>query len=201
MTITRRRESVTLQPRKYDTVGLPTRYFHPGELEALLHLFESVDAKVIVEFGVNTGRNPAAALRNMPGIERYVGIDVTRDYQTLMPVQRKEIPERPGELAAHDSRFELIVRKRGSFELTADDLPECDAVFIDADHSRDGVLNDYALAKAKVRPGGIIIFHDDNCLPVVQVTETLNEMCASGVQIVHVADTWLAYERIGKSDG
>lgn len=201
MTITRRRESVTLQPRKYDTTGLPTRYFHPGELEALLHLFESVEAKVIIEFGVNTGRNPAAAFRNMPGIERYVGVDVTRDYQTLMQVQRKEIPDHPGELAAHDSRFELIVRPRGSFDLTADDLPECDAVFIDADHSREGVLNDYALAKAKVRPGGIIIFHDDNCLPVVQVTETLNEMCAAGVQIVHVANTWLAFERIGHTDG
>ena len=196
MAITRNRESITLLTRQYDTAGLPTRYFNPGELDRLLCLYESVSPKVIIEFGVNTGRNVVAALRNIPSIERYVGIDVTTDYVTQMQCQRKEVPAIPGELALGDDRFELIVRPRGSFELTADDLPECDAVFIDADHSRDGVLNDYALAKALVRPGGIIIFHDDNCLAAVQVTETLNEMCKAGKAITHVDGTWLAFERV-----
>lgn len=195
MSIARNRKSVSVSPRQYDTSGLPTRFFNPGELAALLHLFEMVDARVIIEFGVNTGRNPAAALRNIPTIDRYVGIDVEQGYETVMPVQRREIPDRPGELAQHDPRFELIVRKNGSFDLTEADLPECDAVFIDADHSRKGVMNDYTLAKARVRPGGIIIFHDDNCLPVVEVTQTLNDLCAQGADIVHVQGTWLAYER------
>ena len=196
MPITRNRPSITVQPRQYDTAGLPTRYFHPGELEVLLHLFESVKPKVIVEYGVNTGRNAAAALRNIEGLEKYVGIDVTRDYKTLMPVQRREIPAVPGQLVLGDPRFELIVRQRGSFDLTPADLPQCDAAFIDADHSRLGVLNDYKLAKATVRKGGIIIFHDDNCLPVVQVTQTLNELCDGGADIKHVAGTWIAMERV-----
>jgi predicted O-methyltransferase YrrM len=191
----RNRPSVQITPRRYDVAGLPTRYFNPGELETLLHLFETVRPKVIIEFGVNTGRNAVAALRNLPGLERYVGIDVTQDYRTHMPVQRGEIPARPGELALHDPRFELIVRPRGSFELTPADLPEADAIFIDADHSRLGVMNDYALARARVRPGGIVIFHDDNGLPVVEVTQTLNELCAEGADIQHVAGTWLAFQR------
>ena len=196
MPITRNRPSIQLVPRLYDIAGLPERYFNPGELIRLLWLMESVKPKVVVEFGVNTGRNAVAALRNLPGIEKYVGIDVTADYKTLMPTQRAEIPAIPGELALHDPRFELIVRPRGSFELSSADLPQCDAVFIDADHSRTGVLNDYALALKIVRPGGIVIFHDDNCLPVVEVTQTLNELVEQGATIEHVQQTWLSFQRI-----
>lgn len=196
MAITRNRESIRLRPREYDTAGLPTRYFNPGELERLLHLYESVNPEVVIEFGVNTGRNAVAALRNIASIRRYVGVDVTPDYRTHLQVQRKEIPARPGELALGLPQFELIVRPRGTFELTAEDLPQCDAVFIDADHSRVGVLNDRALALQVVRKGGVIIYHDDNCLPVVEVTQTLNELGAQGAVIQHVADTWLAFERV-----
>jgi len=194
--LTRRRDSITINPRKYDTAGLPTRYFNHGELERLLHLLEVVTPRVVIEFGVNTGRNAVAALRNIASIEQYYGIDVTPDYQSIMPCQRAEVPPIPGELALDDRRFALIVRENGSFDLTAGDLPRCDAVFIDADHSRKGVLNDRALALQVVREGGIIIYHDDNCLPVVEVTETLNELCDAGAKIVHVKDTWLAYEYV-----
>lgn len=191
----RERESVAVTPREYDLSGLPNRYFNSGELAALLHLYESVNAKTIVEFGCNNGRTAAAALRNIASIESYVGIDVLPGYATIMPCQRREIPQEPGELALSDPRFHLIVSKRGSFDLIS--IPASDAVFIDADHSVEGVMNDYGLAKAAVRPGGIIIFHDDNCLPTVEVTQTLNALCEGGAQIVHVAGTWLAYERVG----
>ncbi|MBX5463721.1 MAG: class I SAM-dependent methyltransferase [Steroidobacteraceae bacterium] len=196
MNIQRNRRSVEITPRAYDLEGLPTRYFHPGEIEVLMHLIESVAASVVIEFGVNNGRTPAAVLRNVQSITNYVGIDVTRDYRTIMPAQRKEIPIKPGRLAAHDPRFQLIVRRRGSFDLTPADLPQADVAFIDADHSRQGVMNDYSLARKVVRPGGIIVFHDDNCLPTVEVTQTLNDLCDEGREIVHVAGTWLAYERV-----
>ena len=196
MRITRNRPSVTLPSCKYDADGLPTRFFNPGELDALLYLFESVGARVIVEFGCHEGRNAAAALRNLPSVERYVGVDVTPGYVTTMAVQRNEIPAQPGRLAAHDSRLELIVKPRGTFDLTAADMPMADAVFIDADHSREGVENDTRLARAIVRPGGIVIWHDDNCLPVVEVTQTLNDFCGNGMRIEHVAGTWLAFMRV-----
>lgn len=197
MLIKRNRPSVTLSPRRYDAAGLPTRFFNPGELDALLHLFESVRRpSTIIEFGCHEGRNAAAALRNIAGLERYVGVDVPPSYVTKMAVQRKEIPAQPGRLAEHDPRFELILRPRGTFDLALDDLPAADAVFIDADHSRDGVENDTRLALSVLRPGGIIIWHDDNCLPVVEVTQTLNGYCDAGAQIEHVAGTWLAFERV-----
>jgi hypothetical protein len=81
--------------------------------------------------------------------------------------------------------------------LAVGDLPACDAVFIDGDHSRAGVLHDTALAKAAVRPGGVIIWHDDHDLGTVDVRLVLDEMHAYGeTTAVHVVGTWLAFERL-----
>lgn len=191
----RNRKSIKITPRSYNLNGIPTRYFNPGELERLLHLYEMVpEIETIVEFGVNNGRNPLATFKNIPTVKQYVGVDVTQDYVTRMPVQRNEIPSRPGELVLGDPRFKLIVQPNGTFDLSAGDLPNADAVFIDADHSEVGVMHDYELAKKIIKPGGIIIFHDDNCLPVVQVTQTLNKICEQGREIVHIDGTWLSFE-------
>lgn len=191
----RNRPSIKYQPsRQYDLEGIPTRYFNKGEIEVLLSLIDSVNAETVIEFGVNNGRTPLAVLRNIPSVKKYVGIDVESTYVPLMRVQRNEVPTIPGELVLDDPRFELIVRPNGSFDLTQDDLPSADVAFIDADHSRLGVLNDYELARKVVRSGGLIIFHDDNCLPVVEVTQTLNELCDQGHEIIHIENTWLSYE-------
>jgi len=191
-----KRPSIRLAPGQVDLTGTDRRYFNRGELEALIHLIRSVEPKIVVEFGCNEGRAAAAILRNTPSIQSYVGIDVLSGYVTIQKCQRREVPADPGRLVRADPRFRLILRKRGSFDLTPADLPACDAAFIDADHSRTGVRNDFALAKAIVRPCGIIVFHDDNGLPVVEVTQTLDELHAAGEAITHVDDTWLAFMRV-----
>lgn len=192
----RNRPSVSLIPRQYDTQGLPKRFFKAGELDAWLHLVESVRPQIVIEFGVHEGRNAAAAFRNIASIWRYVGVDVMPGYRSRMRVQRLEVPAFPGRLVREDTRFELIVRPHGTLDLVADDLPMADVVFIDADHSRVCVEHDYGLARQVIRPGGMIIFHDDNCLQAVEVTQTLNDLCAAGREIVHVEGTWLSFERI-----
>ena len=195
--LVRNRPSIQVFPRTYDLLGLPSRYFNKGELERLLALYEMVpEIDSVIEFGVNSGRTPLAALRNIGSIKNYYGVDIPPGVATTMDWQKREIPAKAGELVLHDPRFHLILRPRGSFDLTEVDLRPVDAAFIDADHSRLGVLNDYALAKKIVRPGGLIIFHDDNCLPAVEVTQTLNELCENGAEILHVADTWLSFERV-----
>lgn len=194
MPISRNRKSVSLNSRKYNLRNIPARYFNRGELEYLLTLIESVNAETVIEFGVNNGRTPLAVFKNVTTIKHYVGIDVESDYKTQMPVQRNEVPSIPGELALHDPRFQLIIKPRGSFDLTPADLPMADVAFIDADHSRRGVENDTTLARAVVRPGGLIIWHDDNCLPAVEVTQTLNDFVDAGADIKHIAKTWLSFE-------
>lgn len=156
----------------------------------------SVEARTVVEFGCNNGRTAAAILRNVATVDRYVGVDVPPGYNFTCKVQAKEIPAAPGELAIADGRFELLLRDRGTFDLVRDDLPGCDVVFVDADHSRAAVLNDRNLAKAIVRPGGVIVYHDDNGLEVVDVSKVLDDLAAAGADIVHVAGTWLAFERV-----
>lgn len=158
-------------------------------------MFASVQPRTVIEFGCNEGRAAATILLNVPSIERYIGIDVEQGYQTIMPCQRKEIPAEPGKYAKADPRFELIVRPRGSFDLLPTDLPRAQAIFIDADHSAEGVTQDTMLATLAIEPGGVIVWHDDNGLPQVQVTETLDRLSTHDNPIIHVRDTWLAFRR------
>jgi len=190
------RSTITLDAPPAKLPPFPPRYFNPGELDCLVALVAGVNPRRMVEFGVNEGRAAATILLNVPGIEHYLGVDVLPGYKTQMECQRKEVSLEPGKFAQHDPRFQLILSQRGSFDLNARSLPPCDATFIDADHSRAGVLNDYRIAKEALRAGGIIIFHDDNRRPEVQVSETLDELAAAGAEIVHVEKTWLAFERI-----
>lgn len=152
--------------------------------------------RCVIEIGANSGRTAKAILRNVPGIERYVGIEVPVTYVPPKLVQRREVLPNPGELALDDARFRLLIARRGSADLGADDLPRCDAMFIDGDHSADAVRHDYALARALVRPGGIIVFHDDHGGDVVDVSGVLDGLAACGADIVHVEGTWLAFQRV-----
>jgi hypothetical protein len=132
-------------------------------------------------------------LEYVPTIERYVGIDVPFGFVTAKHVQRKEVPHLPGCEAEHDPRFELLLPEQGSRELKSIDLPDCDAVFIDGDHSFEGVAHDTGLAMDCVRAGGIIIWHDHNYLGTVDVAQYLHAQAALGWDLRHVKDTWLVY--------
>lgn len=162
----------------------------------LVALANSVSPKVVVEIGVNEGLTARALLRNVEGIESYTGIDVLPGYVTACEVQRREVPAFPGRFAQADPRFTLMLKKRGTLDLIASDLPAADLVFIDGDHGREAVLHDTALARAIVRPGGIIIWHDYHHQGSVDVAEVLEEMAAAGSPIRHVEGTWLAFERV-----
>ena len=99
-------------------------------------------------------------------------------------------------LVRDDPRFHLIVSPRGSFDLGADDLEPCDAIFIDGDHGIEAVLHDSALAYCLTRPEGIIIWHDYHDLGTVDVKTVLDDLHGNGRNILHVEGTWLAFERM-----
>lgn len=214
----------TIQPsqldlRPVDLAGLPDRFMNKGEREVIIALMRRVKPRRVVEFGCHTGGTSLGILRNVRTIETYVGIDVPSGYVTDKAVQRGEIPVKPGHLVLDDERFHLIVRPRGSFDVTAEELRELvaeqidvttfasndrevaagmpglyDAVFIDGDHGRKGVENDTRLAREILRPGGVIIWHDYHNLGTVDVREVLDELRAAGRDIKHVSGTWVAFE-------
>lgn len=186
----------SLELRPIDWSGLPRRFLNTGELEVLVALVSSVKPRHVIEFGVNIGRTAKAILANVPGIEAYTGIDVTPDYVPSKPVQRHEVPALPGELVLDEPRFRLIVKPRGSLDLTPHDLEPADAIFIDGDHGHAAVMHDTALAGAVIRTPGIIIWHDYHDLGTVDVKTCLDAYYRAGHKIAHVAGTWLAFERI-----
>lgn len=189
-------DRATLTPPAIDWATRPRRFMNPGELEVLCALINTVRPRSVLEFGVNVGRTAQAILEYCPGIEYYAGVDVPQGYVPAMAVQRGEVPTVPGEMVYGDSRFDLILRPRGSHDLTPADLAPCDAVFIDGDHSRAGVLQDTALARAVVRRGGVIIWHDYHDLGTVDVRDVLHEFAAAGEAITSVAGTWIAFQRV-----
>ncbi len=172
-----------------------------GELEVLVALIGSVKPKTVIEFGVNEGRTAKALLSNVPTIETYIGVDVPPTYQTSKEVQRREIPARPGHLAMEDKRFELRLKPRGSLDLTVNDLPPAEAVFIDGDHGFEAVLNDTALARSLVGRGGIIVWHDYHSQDTVDVRRVLDVLHKHDPdsKLQYVENTWLAFEPARKT--
>lgn len=157
-------------------------------------LANSVSARVVVEIGVHEGRMARRLLRDVATIEKYVGVDVLPGYIPALAVQLTEIPKEPAYFVKSDPRFELVLRGHGSLDLMQSELPRCDLVLIDGDHGREAVTHDSALAKAIVRRGGLIVWHDyftgeGEC----QVRDVLNEMRSRALG--RIQDTWFAVER------
>jgi spermidine synthase len=191
-------EQAELDVRPLAVAPAHARFLNPGELEVLVALIAGAGARRVVEFGANDGRTAKAVLDNVATIERYTGVDVPAHHVPTLAWQRREVPKVAGALAAADPRFELIVRPRGSFDLTAADFSgrTVDAVFVDGDHGWRGVLNDTLLAGNIVRQGGLIIWHDYHDRGQVDVREVLETMLRHGAPIRCVARTWIAFVRV-----
>jgi len=169
-----------------------SKYLNWRETAILVALIKSVAPRVMIEFGCNEGYTAARILENVPTLQAYIGIDVPPDHDTTLPSQSTEVPACAGH-AVLDERFYLLTKS--SRLLTASDLEPCDAVFIDGDHSEAAVLHESRLARALVRPGGIICWHDfEN--PAVEVTRALVSLHSEGWPINAVAHSWLAFMRL-----
>lgn len=185
------KEQLGVQP--IDWSGLPREYLHPGELETIIHLARSVNAKHMMEIGCNNGRTAKALLDNVETIECYTGLDVLPGYEFEKRVQRKEVPPEPGKLALNNPRFELLLTANGSFDYKVNSK-RYDVVFIDGDHSFRAVDHDTRLALQVLEPNGIIIWHDYHNLGTVDVKPFL-DMYAQEQKLVHVIGTWLVYKQ------
>jgi predicted O-methyltransferase YrrM len=118
-----------------------------GIIEALLKAFR---CRRIVEIGAGTGANAKLLLAACPWIEKYVGIDVPPGTVPALAYQRFEVPQECGHLALHDDRYEAWVSPKGSVDVEPARLAGFDFVFVDGDHSLEGVLYDTMLARAVV---------------------------------------------------
>jgi predicted O-methyltransferase YrrM len=153
----------------------------------LIKLIESVSPKVMIEFGCNEGVTAKRLLEKVSTIERYIGIDISFDQAT------DETPVNAGWAAANDPRFFVLFQNSRS--LIDEDLEECDAIFVDGDHSEETVLHESLMARRLIRPGGIIVWHDFGN-PAVEVTQTLVRLSNDfGWPIQNIDGSWLAFMR------
>lgn len=115
------------------------------------------EAKLIVEIGVFEGVNTSTFAINSPIDAKVYAID---------PFFKGLLGFNYGKLIALSQWRKLGIRNKIhlvqglSWEVKAQVPDELDFVFVDGDHSYEGVKNDFDSYASKLKKGGIIAFHD-----------------------------------------
>lgn len=148
------------------------------EASVLLAFSRFFKPRRYLELGVATGDTAAFMLRNSTWIGEYIGIDAkasgiltTYDEKSTYPLPN------PGYMCT-DSRFKIFLREDG---VTDPALVNgfFDMVFIDSDHTYEGVVQDTAVAEKVLSGGrGVLLWHDYG---KPGVTKFLNERNAKSV--------------------
>lgn len=153
------------------------------------------------QFG-DTTANFAKAVLPLGGL--VVTVDVNRIPATLPPHQHidfhdpKEVGSRiPAELKKCIVQGIINPDEQGSLERflteTVPNVKQYDAVFVDGDHSYEGVLHDYSVVKDMLSPMGVVFFHDvwwDAVPPPVDgPIKLLNELSGCVLNLTHLGVT------------
>lgn len=126
----------------------------PFEIETLLERVRALEPKVVVEIGTHKGGNSFLFCHALRSPELLVGLDLN-----VQNAAKLRYFTRPGQryVALHGNSQVVEQRRRLERVLGGRSV---DFLFIDGDHSYDGVRADYELYAPLVRPGGLIAFHD-----------------------------------------
>jgi len=125
-----------------------------SEIEGLVGAVRSINPKIVVEIGTHKGGNSALFCRTLETAEHIVGLDLC--VQNAAKVRFFAAPEKRYTVIHGDSQ---VPEARKRLERALGGRP-IDFLFIDGDHSYDGVRRDYELYSPLVRKGGVIAFHD-----------------------------------------
>lgn len=148
-----------------DTLGISAGMMHQRDIEALTALLLALKPKRIFEIGTYKGASSEMMLRLLPDAHvisiAFVNPAETRQFNNddlreaevgalVSPENRARYTQLIGD--SHQIDPAAFVRDHGRMDL----------VFIDGDHSREGVRQDTDLADAILAPGGAIAWHDAN---------------------------------------
>ena len=117
----------------------------PNRKYFLRHLIEDNKYTTMCEVGVRDGRTTFYLLDNIPDLTIY-GIDLSNT-----GYYNDQVKERYGN---------RLVPIQGNSHTVANQVPNVDLVFIDADHSYNGCRGDIDAYTSKVNKGGILAGHD-----------------------------------------
>ena len=140
-------------------VELPSETFNVTEYElfCIAAVARAIAPTLIVEFGTADGRTTLNLARNSPADCRVVTINLPLD-QDAGHVQDTEVGSRFLN-TAESSRIVQVWGDTRSVDLSPYERA-CQLVFIDADHSEEGVLADSLTALKLVDREAVILWHD-----------------------------------------
>ena len=142
--------------------------FTEADMRVALALFQRYVPRNVLDFGVNWGSTADFLLHRCPWIDHWVGVDLEPD---LFP-ERGIVPKQAGHLAAHDSRFDLILTdetvvdfQRDFSELILDwerreDVFDC--IIVDANHTEAGTRRDTEACERFAAKNCLWLWHDYN---------------------------------------
>lgn len=149
-----------------DTLRHSGGMMHQKDIDALSALLLSLKPKRIFEIGTFRGASSELMLRLLPKAE-VISIAFVSEAKGKRQFNNDELTvEEVGALVSAENRDRYTQLIGDSHKIDPQafvrDHGRMDLVFIDGDHSREGVRQDTALARAILSPGGAIAWHDAN---------------------------------------
>lgn len=155
--------------------------------------------KDIVEIG--TGHGGTLWLwRHLPGNSSVISVDLPNGEfgggLTDDDMQRLKNWSNPGDnifLAPYDSHLpSTVLEVEDTLRAIGDG--QCDILFIDGDHTYEGVKKDFEMYKHLVRAGGLIVLHDiadhSETFPTCTVDKFWKEISGMKMEIIKEPKTW-----------
>lgn len=128
----------------------------PAELREFVEYLNRVEPERFVEVGLGNCGTMYTILKHVPSIETYIGVDLPRARHRERGVILEDVAESASvHFVTGDSQSEQTVT-------TVSELlgGEADFVFIDADHTYEGVSGDFETYRDLVVDGGAVGLHD-----------------------------------------
>jgi len=125
-----------------------------SEIAALVECLQSLAPRTVVEIGTHKGGNSFLFCHALPSVQRVIGVDLC-----VQNAAKLIYFAGPGQdyRALHGDSQTPKMRNRVIQKLFRRPL---DFLFIDGDHSYQGVVADFSLYAPLVRSGGMIALHD-----------------------------------------
>lgn len=149
-----------------ETFGISQGMMHRIDIEALTAALLACQPKRIFEIGTYRGASSEMMLRLLPKA-RVISIAFVSEPQAGRQFNNDELSVRDvGALVSPENRgrYTQLIGDSHQIDPAAfvRDHGQMDLVFIDGDHSREGVRQDTDLARAILAKGGAIAWHDAN---------------------------------------
>lgn len=125
------------------------------EILGLIEYFKGSSCQVVCEIGTYQSGTSLLFCSALPNIKLFMGIDLyVRNKSVVSYVAKKRgilYRSIDGNTKNHNTKKRIVSALKGKF---------IDVLFIDGDHSYEGVKSDFEYYKGLVRPGGYVVFHD-----------------------------------------